>query len=101
MAIRNVYFRGETTPNQQVSSPQQIPQVVTNPIQKSKPDIISKDGANALRAYTLQSSINTTPKREDVGTSEQYIENFYETFQILNMKKYIGQKIFGKVHFLD
>ena len=91
MAIRNVYFRGETTPNQQVSSPQQIPQVVTNPIQKSKPDIISKDGANALRAYTLQSSINTTPKREDVGTSEQYIENLKRN-GLIEGKDFITEK---------
>ena len=75
MTIRNVYFRGETTPNQQVSIPQQTPQVVTNPIQQSKPDLISRDGANALRAYTLQNSINTTPKKEEIGTSSQYIEN--------------------------
>ena len=76
MSIRNVYFRGETTPNQQVSAPQQIPQTVTNPIQQSKPDLISREGAYALRSYTLQNNLNFNGVKQKIPeTSAKYIEN--------------------------
>ena len=75
MTIRNVHFGGTTIPEQQISVQQQTPQVTTNPIQKQKPDLISQDGANALRAYTLQNNLNFTGEKKEVPeTSAKYIE---------------------------
>ena len=76
MAIRNVFFRGKTAPEQQVNNtPQQSPQVVTNPIGNLKPDLISQEGANALRAYTLQNNPTFEGKKEEnFVTSQEYIE---------------------------
>ena len=76
MTIRNVRFGRNTATDQQVNTPQQAPQVVTSPITITKPDLISKEGANALRAYTLQQTPVSFQgaTQEKFGTSKEYIE---------------------------
>ena len=75
MSIKNIYFGNRIVQEEKSKNNSMPQQFASNPIEQTQKDVISKEGANALRAYVLHNDINLPPSNIPKGTSSQYIKN--------------------------